>query len=703
MKKIILVFVLIIFVGCNFVKSERDMNINNLEKLAAGKFDNLADFINVFPQNIQDVEFRTNYAIEIAKKDLENFLKIAPEDRNFENTIKTLDDIEAKFSILSGPIHVLEMVSPDENMIKTCHQALLRLQEFAVDAFCNKEIYEAFKNYIQNNKHKEKLNQEEEYFIQESMKSFARNGFDLPEEKFLQVKDLRKQIAKSELEFSQNINLDKSKIIVKKEELAGLSDHFIDNLKKDENGDYILGCDYPTYFEVMENCDIQDTRKKLYFAFANRAYPQNINLLGDIINKRDCLSKELGFSCYADLDLDAEMVQKTETADNFLKNLAQNAKNKYEQEFINFTKNLPENINLDSDNKFYIWDFYYIKNCYKKKNFDIDENKVAEYFPVDNTLNKIFEIYQKFLNLNFKIISDNNLDNNLWHKDVKIIEIYDNNSKLLGVLFLDLYPRENKYSHACMCPIAPGIEYEAKNGQLIEKPAIIAIIVNFPKITKDKPALLKHNDVETFFHEFGHAMHHLLGRTEFDSLAGTNVKRDFIEMPSQMFEEWLWDKDILKMVSCHYQTGQSLSDDLIDRMLKLKVFDFGNFVTRQCWLSLISLNYYKEGQNKDTDKIKEDLYLQYLTHTKPDPDTHFQASFGHLTGYGAKYYSYMWSKVFSLDLFDQIKKEGLLNPEMGQKLIKEVLSKGGSCDPNVLLKNFLGREPKQDAFIRHLV
>ncbi|MFA5074848.1 MAG: M3 family metallopeptidase [Candidatus Babeliales bacterium] len=699
MKKIFFIFILIIFVGCNFVKSERDMNINNLEKLAVGKFDNLSDFINIFPQNIQEVEIRTNYAIETAKKDLFKLLQIAPEDRNFENTIKALDDIEAKFGILSTPISVIEMVSPDENMIKACHQALLKLQEFAVDAFCNKEIYKAFKDYLEHNKNKERLNAEEEYFIQESMKSFVRNGFDLPDDKFLQIKDLKKQIDKAKLKFNQNINIDKSKIIVKREALDGLNDHFVNNLKKNENGDYILGCDYPTYFEVMENCNTQDTRKKLYFAFMNRAYPQNIDLLNEIINKRENLAHQVGFASFADLDLDSEMVKKTEVAENFLIDLVQKSEKKYNYEFEDLAKTLPQDINLYKNNKFYDFDFWYIKNCYKKQNFDIDENKIAEYFPVNNTLNKIFEIYQKFLNLSFRTVSNNNL----WHKDVKTIEVYNKeNSKLLGVLFLDLYPRENKYSHACMCSVAPGIEYKDKNGQIIEKPAVIVIIANFPKETKEKPALLKHRDVETFFHEFGHAMHDLLGRTELSSFAGTNVKRDFVEMPSQMFEEWLWDKDILKMVSCHYKTGESLSDDLIDKMLKLKVFDYGYFVTRQCCLSLLALNYYKDGQNKDIEKIKEKLHNKYITHIKFEPDTHFQAHFGHLTGYGAKYYSYMWSKVFALDLFEQIKKEGLLNPEIGQKLIKEVLSKGGSCDPNILLKNFLGREPKQDAFIKHL-
>lgn len=228
------------------------------------------------------------------------------------------------------------------------------------------------------------------------------------------------------------------------------------------------------------------------------------------------------------------------------------------------------------------------------------------------------------------------------------------------------------------------------------------MIANFPKSTATKPSLLKRGDVQTFFHEFGHALHALLGRTHTASLAGTNVKRDFVEMPSQMLEEWLTDASILKELSCHYVTGKQLPDELIERILSLKHFDSGSFVQRQLMLSLLALELYKDGEHKDIYALYKELFNRTRHFVAYEPEDHMYASFGHLTGYGAKYYGYMWSKVFALDMFDEIKKQGLLNPVIGKKYVTEVLAKGGSQDPDEMLKNFLGREPNQKAFLRDL-
>jgi len=263
-----------------------------------------------------------------------------------------------------------------------------------------------------------------------------------------------------------------------------------------------------------------------------------------------------------------------------------------------------------------------------------------------------------------------------------------------------LYPRENKFSHACHDGIVSTYQNKSANNGFV--PSVSVLIANFPKSTKDRPSLLKHSDVETFFHEFGHAMHALLGKTELASFSGTATKTDFVEMPSQMFEEWMWDKDMLEMVSSHYKTGVSLPDVLIDKMIALKRFDTGSFVQRQGWLGLIAFNCFKSGAKKDVKKIVQSLHEKYCEHIRFEPKTNMYASFGHLCCYGAKYYGYMWSKVFALDLFETIKQEGLLNYEIGEKLINKVLGKGGSVDPNKLLVDFLGREPNQDAFLRDL-
>ena len=280
------------------------------------------------------------------------------------------------------------------------------------------------------------------------------------------------------------------------------------------------------------------------------------------------------------------------------------------------------------------------------------------------------------------------------------MKVYNkNHSQLFGYLFLDLYPRPDKYSHAAHGTIVPGVRGE--DGSRLT-PNVSVVMANFPKSTKTKPSLLRRDDLQTFFHEFGHALHAMLGATHIASFAGTSVKDDFVEMPSQMLEEWLWNKDILKQISSHYQTGDSLPDELLKRIIALKRYDSGYFVTRQSFLSLVSLDYFAAGEDKDPSEIWKQLYEQINKKIAFESGSHSYASFGHLTSYGPKYYGYLWSKVFALDMFDTIKKHGLLNPEIGQKYVREVLNKGGSQDPNELLRTFLGREPTSDAFFEEL-
>jgi thimet oligopeptidase len=290
-----------------------------------------------------------------------------------------------------------------------------------------------------------------------------------------------------------------------------------------------------------------------------------------------------------------------------------------------------------------------------------------------------------------------------WHEEVQLIEIRDKETRTLrGYVFLDLYPREHQYEHFCHSDVVSPTQLLDANGKVTMAPAVACIIANFPRGQGDRPALLKHHDVGTFFHEFGHAMHHVLGSTELVAFSGTSVKLDFVEVPSQLFEEWAFDKEVLKTLSCHYHTGKSLPDDLVDRIIALKKFDSGWFVTRQCMLSLLSLEIYKPGAHKDIDAIRQQLAQEMMPMVCNDPDIHMQTSFGHLIGYGARYYSYMWSKVYAMDLFDAVKTQGLVNPETGKRLVDTVLAKGGSVDPEVLLKKCLGREPRTDAFFAYL-
>ena len=625
-------------------------------------------------------------------------IAIENSQRTFANTAKALDDLMARsdLAVKLNIFSVTEYLHPDKAMRDMAHDAIKKIEKFFVESVSNnKALYRAFKAYVQENAHNEKLDDEQEYFLAESMKNFKRAGLDLPDEKLKKVTVIKKQLAELSLEFERNIADDNPTIKVSKKELAGLDDDFIASLKKTDDGHYILGVDYPTYFQVMDHSTVASTRKQLFETFANRAYPKNEVVLKKIITLRDELAKILGFESFSALNIDSQMAHTPQRVQTFLNDLRDQAQKKATEELSLFTRQLPPSVTLTSDGKINAWDMGRLKTNFKRQNFNIDERKIAEYFPMQNTIDQLLDVYRQFLGVSFKEVPIAGM----WHDDVRLIEVYDkDNTTILGYLFLDLYPRPNKYSHAAHAGIIPAIQLP--DGSRL--PAVSVVMANFPKPSGTKPSLLMRSDVSTFFHEFGHAMHSILGATQLGSFAGTHVKTDFVEMPSQMLEEWLWDKDILKKISKHYQSGEPLPDDIIENIVALKRYDSGNFVTRQAMLAQYALDLYSEGADKSPDRMWARQAHAFLPHIYWGPNYRMYASFGHLTGYGAKYYGYLWSKVFALDLFDTIKKYGLLDAGIGTKYVRHIIGRGGSMDPNRLLFNFLGRKPSQKAFLKDM-
>jgi len=655
------------------------------------------DVKKLFPQTPQDIERQTDLYIDQIRKDIDRLIAIPDDKRTFENTAKALDDITARSNVVvkEGAFAVTEYLHPDKKMRDVAHDAVLKISNFFVDNVGNnKKLYQAFKAYVEGNAQKESLNGEQRYYLKEVMDDFKRAGLDLPDDQLEKVKKIKKELTKLAQEFDRNIAEDNRTITVSPEGLAGLNSDFIDTLEKTDDGNYILGIDYPTYYMVMEHSTVADTRRRLYEAFVNRAYPKNEAVLKRIIALRDELAMLLKFDSFAALNLDNQMVKTPDRAERFLNDLLKKVQVKADQELDEFIKERPETVTLQGDGKVNAWDTTYLKTNYKEKHFQLDERKIAEYFPMQQTINALLAIYHQFLGVIFKEVPISGM----WHEDVRLIEVYDKEGNQLGYLFLDLHPRPNKYSHAAHAGVVPAIQLPT--GKRL--PAVSVVMANFPKPTKEKPSLLMRSDVRTFFHEFGHALHALLGATQLGSFSGTSVKTDFVEMPSQMLEEWLWDKEILKKVTHHYKTGEPLPDKIIDNIIALKRYDSGLFTRTQIGYGKLSLDLYKKGADKDPYAELHALMGQISPRIFYGPEYRMYDSFGHLTSYGAKYYGYLWSKVFALDLFNEIKKQGLLNPEIGERYAREILMPGGSKEPNELLKNFLGREPNEEAFIKDL-
>lgn len=585
--------------------------------------------IAIFPKTPAQLEvnFQTVRA-EVADR-LKKIALIS--EREFENTVLAFDKAAAYFRTHGGVLATLKMVHPDPEMRQKAEELLDQWSRMQIDLFeANPEIYRAFKECPPP------VSQERKYYYTNALLAFQRAGLDLEPQKSQKFNELQKKIAILSHQFHSNISEDNSILCL-------------------ENGE-VLKCDTPTYFQVMTNCAEESVRRRYYHLFTNRAYPQNLKVLTELINCRDELAALLGYPSYAAYDIAPEMARTVERVEQFLtrKSIAAHEKIK---SFWGDAKLKPWNVAFEA-----------------KKRLQVNQEEIAAYFPVERTLRNLLNVYEQFFSLKF----DMQNSDQFWHPTVQKIDVLAG-STLIGYLLLDLFPRKNKYPHCCCnCIIPPGQE----------EPALAVVIANFSQ------SLLKHSEVKTFFHEFGHAIHALVGRAEMPTKAAYNTKTDFIEAPSQLLEEWMWDPQILKLISSHYQTGERLSDRLIEGLLQTRgLKDAAHSATggdsdhaaTELYFAQLSLKLFKEGKDKDLAQIEKEVHDSTPQIVEWDPEAHPLCTFGHLTSYGAKYYSYPWSKDIATNMFNYIKGNGgLLDPVMGQRYIDKVIGLGGSCDPNLI-------------------
>lgn len=656
---------------------------------------NSTDIAFIFPKTAAELDSNFQIVKNNVLAELQQIVSISPADRTFENTVLAYDRTMAYFRIQGSVLATLKMVHPDINMSKKAEEILKNWWDCQIDLFeTNKDIYRSLKEYKATST--ELLNEERQYYFSNVMQGFAETGLELTSQDYLELKKLQKQIASLSIQFYTNIAQHASPLQFKSEELLGIEDDFINSLPK--IGDkYKLDCDYPTYTQVMANCSIESTRKNYILAFNNRAFPKNLEILAQIIDSRDQLAQLLGYKSYAEYDIAPQMAQSVENVEKFLDDLSFKAYPKIKSNWDMLKSELPESVSLTAELKIKPWDVAYLTNQYLKKYFNIDRDQIAEYFPMETTIRGLLDVYEKFFNLKFQVVTGSAF----WDSSVQMIEVRygGTNQSVIGYVLLDLFPRENKYSHCCCNCIVPPMSFD--KGQTFA-PALAVVIANFSKSTSEKPSLLKHSEVKTFFHEFGHAIHAIFGKAEMPTTAAYNTKMDFIEAPSQLLEEWMWDPEILKKVSRHYQTGAPLSDSIIEKLIKTRGFiDAAHFTTggssdhvgTELFFAKLSLQVFKEGKNKNLIQIDKDVYDSTPQIVAYHPELHHICAFEHLIGYGAKYYSYPWSKELSLKIFNYIKSHGgLLDPIMGERYISKIIGKGGSCDPNLLLIDFLGTE-----------
>lgn len=675
--------ILLVLSSCQFIQGTYDCvpSIHNTQALT-----------QMLLKNVDDVTLWAKTINDFLKKQTESILNRTPEERSFANTIRAYDEIGAALCVFWGNMLLVQHLYPSPAMREASQKAIEQVRACAIDMLLNnRALYEAVKAYAEGNGKKTMLSTEQRTYVLALLHDFESSGLNLPEDQLARINELHKKIGDLTSLFDRNIHTTTATIACTLEDLAGLDAAFINSLDHNAQGLYIVRVDEPTYETLLPRCAISKTRERFWRAFFSRAYPENETVLGDIIAARDELAHLLGDQSYAHLDLKRQMARSPERVEAFFIPMAQRVQKKYEAEMAALKAELPITIKLDDKGCFKPWDLKYVVDQYKQKHLAVDEEKIAEYFPVQSTIEGMFSVFGQFLGLEFR---QEKLEWQ-WHEDVLCVGVYTPKNECIGHLLFDLFPRNAKYSHACSFPVVPALKTSIGEIRL----PVSAVVANFPKPTPGRPALLKLDDVSTLFHEFGHAMHALLGATDMEAWSGTNVARDFVEVPSQLFESWLSDETVLKYMSKHYITGQPLDDATIKQLVLLRQFDSGSYVVGQMGYARFALACFGAGAKKDLCELARECIAKPLSMAVTwDPGTHFECSFTHLAGYGACYYTYLWSQVCALDFFYAIKRAGLLKKEVGNWLIFNVLSKGGSIGAEELIREALGRDMTPDAF-----
>ena len=661
---------------------------------ATGAF-SMADMFNKdgvlhFNYRAQDLAPAEAEARVKLEKDLAALIAIPQAERTFENTIMGYERAFDNYGNALGMSGFLSYVSTDKKFRDAANDLQMQISQYMVDVATRRDVYKAIREYTDTNP---RLDPVQAKLVKEMLIGFKNSGMDLNDADLEKFKALNKEKAEYIIKFDKNIQEYKDPLAVTQEQLRGLGEDYIQKLSKTDDGKYLVTLDYPDYVPFMQNADDEQARKELEFKFNRRGGQENVELLEKTLTLRREIARLLGYKNHAELRLEDRMAKNPKMVMAFLKDLQKKLKplgKKEDKEMIAY-KNSKTGKNSRT---LYSWESGYWSNKFRKENLELDSEKIKEYFPSQVVIDGMLDLFGGVFGITFEPV---NIP--VWHPDVKAFKIKDKASgELVAYFYMDLYPREGKYKHAACFGLVEG---EEKQDGTYQNP-FVAIVANLNKPSGDTPSLLKHSEVETLFHEFGHVLHNALTKAKYSAFSGTSVSWDFVEAPSQMLERWAWDPQVLKKISKHYKTGEALPDDLIKRMIAAKNFGAGGMYLRQDFFAQYDMTLHTADTTPDTTKLYFELTkkIRGLPLTK---GTIPQASFGHIMGgYDAGYYGYLWSEVIAEDFFGEFKKNGIFNPETGLKFRREILEKGGTLDEEKMVENFLGRPADNKPFLKSI-
>jgi thimet oligopeptidase len=609
-------------------------------------------------------------------------------NKTIDETLGRYNQLLTSASASNALAGLMSEVHPDEAIRDAARECEQEVSRFYSDLALDREMYDAIAAVDVSG-----ADGDTQRFVAHTLRDYRRAGVDKSPETRTRLKQIDEELTKLGQQFSKTISEDVRSIECKPEQLAGLPPDFVASHPPDAGGKVRITTDYPDYNPFMTYAADDELRRQLYVVFRSRGDQDNERVLREILQLRAEKAGLLGFSDWADYITADKMIGSGTRASEFLERVWQLARPRAERDYAELLRQLKA---LDPEATAVAdWQKVWLENAVKRERYEVDASETRQYFPYERVLRGLLDITSEIFDLTYVRIPDAVV----WHPSVLAYDVMRGSSSAptkLGRIFLDMHPREGKYKHAAQFPLKDGV----RGVQLPEG----VLVCNFPRPEGNDAALMEHDDVVTMFHEFGHLMHHVLGgHQRWITQSGVATEWDFVEAPSQMFEEWAWRHDTLARFARHYETGEVIPEALVEKMRKADKFGLGTATVQQIFYAAISLGFHRIDP-KALDQLAEVQRLQKrYTPFSYVPGTRFHASFGHLVGYSAMYYTYQWSLVIAKDLLTPFESTGLMAIDVTRSYRDKVLVPGGSRDAAELVRNFLGREYDFAAYERFLV
>jgi len=600
--------------------------------------------------------------------------------RTIENTLAPFDEATRQLNAAAYFSGLMEKVHPDAVFRDHATEMTRKVSAAATALSLNQDVYHALAALDVS-----KADDATRYYVQRQLLEFRLAGVDKDEATRARLKELNDELTNEQSAFSRNIADDTKFVeVANASEFTGLPQDYIDRHKPGPDGKIRISTDYPDLYPVLKFAASDQLRRQLFQAYQTRAYPKNREVLQKMMRTRYEIATLLGYSSWADYNAADKMISKGANIADFIAQVDAAARPIGTREFSLLLAEKQKS--APGTKELFDYEEAYVSELVRRSQYDFDSQQVRPYFPYAEVKQGILDTAAKLFHISFR----QEANAPAWVPSVETWDVFDN-GHMIGRFYLDMHPRAGKYKHAQMAPVLDGI----RGKQLPEA----ILVCNFPEPTADDPGLMEYNDVVTFFHEFGHLMHWILGGQQpWAGISGITMEADFVEAPSQMLEEWMRSPQVLASFAHHYKTGDPIPADLVAHMNRASAFGRGNWVLRQNNFTAISYDLYKsKPRDIDPDAVCRADQERY-TLFKPTPDTHVYASFGHLTGYSSGYYTYLWDKVIAEDFFGQFDHDNLLAGDTSMRYRRIVLEPGGSMSANDLVRNFLGRPQSMTAF-----